>query len=101
MGSRGRSVNGIGYNRPMEHFAPYTFTVAPSGRIIHQSGGLGMGIALAAGGVLVASIVLGVAPAALVAHYGFGVGWTKSIAISVGIILALGAIHGLLYPSKT
>ena len=56
--------------------------------------GLGAGFAV----IFALALALGVAPGALIAHYGFGVKWGKSIAIGVGAMLALGLVERLLSP---
>jgi hypothetical protein len=58
-------------------------------------------VALVGGGVLafIALVtVLGVAPGALIAHYGFGYKWGKSIAIGFGVMLGLGIIDKIVSP---
>jgi hypothetical protein len=82
----------------MAHFVPYTFTVAPTGHVSQQTGSLGdatIGGAILAG--LAIGVVLGAAPGALIAHYGFGVTWGKSILIGLGVMLVWGAIERARY----
>jgi hypothetical protein len=46
---------------------------------------------------LAIGVVLGAAPGALIAHYGFGVTWGKSILIGLGVMLVWGAIERARY----
>jgi hypothetical protein len=82
----------------MTRFAPYTLTITPGGRVTQQTGSigdLGIGSAIIAG--LALGLVLGAAPGALIAHYGFGVTWGKSILIGLGVMIGVGAIERAMY----
>ncbi len=45
--------------------------------------------------------LFGVGPGALIAHYGFGVTWGKSILIGIGVMVGLGMIERATYTAPT
>ena len=68
---------------------------------MQQTGQIGTGLAIGGGilAFLALGLALGVAPGALIAHYGFGLKWGKSIAIGFGVMLGLGVIERILRPA--
>lgn len=81
---------------------PYVLTVSRGGRVMHQTtGGIGTGLAIGGGvvAILALGIAFGVAPGALIAHYGFHYAWGESIAIGIGVMLALGLISSAIHPT--
>jgi len=85
----------------MDTHPKYILTITRDGQVMHQTGASSDATM---GGVILGAVLLGlaigVAPGALIAHYGFGVTWGRSIAIGLGVMLGLGMIERALRPPQ-